>query len=241
MNQGSTSLRLEDNAGVGVVIVSAGEGQRMGGIDKIRTLVSGRPLLAYGVDAFEMCQYVTEIVIVLASVHLEWGKELVEREGWKKVSSVCSGGKTRIDSAKYGFDALSYCHWVMVHDGARPCVTVDLIDRGVDCVPITGAAVPGVPVKDTIKQIDVDNLVINTPPRESLWSIQTPQVFGYDILKRVYMESSTNATDNVTDDSTLAERLGYNVKVFEGSYENVKITTPGDLKLVETMLLSRSR
>ncbi len=237
MNQGSTSFRLDNNEDVGVIIVSAGEGQRMGGIDKIRTLVSGRPLLAYGVDAFEMCRYVKEIVIVLASVHLEWGRELVQREGWKKVSSICSGGKTRIDSAKYGFDALSSCHWVMVHDGARPCVTVDLINRGVDCVPITGAAIPAVPVKDTIKQVDVDRLVVNTPPRESLWSIQTPQIFEYDILRRVYMEESTN----VTDDSTLVERLGYSVKVFEGSYDNVKITTPEDLKLVETLLLSRHR
>ena len=125
----------------------------------------------------------------------------------------------------------------MVHDGARPCVTVDLINRGVDCVPITGAAIPAVPVKDTIKQVDVDRLVVNTPPRESLWSIQTPQNFEYDILRRVYMEESTN----VTDDSTLVERLGYSVKVFEGSYDNVKITTPEDLKLVETLLLSRHR
>ena len=125
----------------------------------------------------------------------------------------------------------------MIHDGARPCVTVDLIDRGVHCVPITGAAIPAVPVKDTIKQVDVDSLVVNTPPRESLWSIQTPQIFEYDILRRVYMEESTN----VTDDSTLVERLGYSVKVFEGSYDNVKITTPEDLKLVETLLLSRRR
>ena len=235
MNQDSPSVRLGNKAGVGVVIVSAGEGHRMGGLDKIKTLVSGRPLLAYGVDAFEECQYVQEIVIVLASGHLEWGQDLVYREGWKKVSNVCSGGKTRRDSARFGFETLSLCRWVMIHDGARPCVTVDLIDRGVDCVAITGAAVPAVPVKDTIKRVNLDGFVLDTPSRDSLWSVQTPQVFDYDILRQAYLEDSTNATD----DSTLAEGLGYKVKVFEGSYENVKITTPEDLKLAESFLLSR--
>jgi 2-C-methyl-D-erythritol 4-phosphate cytidylyltransferase len=136
-----------------------------------------------------------------------------------------------------GLKGLVDCHWVVIHDGARPCLSVDLIERGLAEVAETGAAVAAVPVKDTIKIVGPTGVVQETPSRDKLWAAQTPQLFRFDIIDRAYRQ----AGDEVTDDAALVERLGYRVKVYMGSYRNIKVTTPEDLALAETLLRKRER
>jgi 2-C-methyl-D-erythritol 4-phosphate cytidylyltransferase len=127
---------------------------------------------------------------------------------------------------------LKDCHWVVIHDGARPLVTEALIKDGLEAAEESGAAVAAVPVTDTIKLAGDDGFVMGTPPRKSLWAVQTPQVFRFDIIT----EAHSKAKGMATDDAALVERLGYKVKLYMGSYDNTKITTPGDLTLVEILL-----
>ena len=128
-----------------------------------------------------------------------------------------------------GLEALGKCDWVVIHDGARPMVTTDLIDRGLKAARETGAAVAAVPVTDTIKVAGEDRIVQYTPSRENLWAVQTPQVFSYKTITEAYKQ----VTGNATDDASLVEKAGYQVKLYQGSYDNVKVTTPDDLALVK--------
>jgi len=127
---------------------------------------------------------------------------------------------------------LGKCGWVIIHDGARPMLTQDLIERGLKAAEETGAAAAAVPVTDTIKLVGDDQIVIGTPPRSNLWAVQTPQVFRSAIIKKAYQQ----AQEDVTDDATLVEQIGGKVKLYLGSYENLKITTPRDLALAELLL-----
>ena len=156
---------------------------------------------------------------------------------WSKVSDVCIGGKRRQDSVEAGLKRLKNCDWVVIHDGARPLVTMDMIIRGLDAAKETGAAVTAVPVKDTIKIADDDKTVLQTPPRQQLWAVQTPQIFRFDIIKEAYRQ----VNNEVTDDSSLVELAGYKVKLYRGSYDNIKITTPDDLSLAETLWRKHER
>jgi 2-C-methyl-D-erythritol 4-phosphate cytidylyltransferase len=216
---------------VGAVIVAAGSSQRMGGADKVLALLGGKPILARVVDAFQRCNPIDQIIVVLNEQNLERGKQLVAEQGWSKVSDVCAGGRRRQDSVAAGLRRLSNCDWVVIHDGARPLVTVDLINRGLEAAKETGAAVAAVPVTDTIKLAGDDRIVHQTPPRQNLWAVQTPQVFRIDIITEAY----SRANGDVTDDASLVEQLGYRVKIYMGSHDNIKITTPDDLALAEVL------
>ena len=216
---------------VGAVIVAAGESQRMGGVNKVFTLLGGKPILARVVDAFQRCNPIDQIIVVLSEQNLERGQQLVVEQGWSKVSDVCAGGRRRQDSVAAGLGRLSNCDWVVIHDGARLLVTVDLINRGLEAVKETGAAVAAVPVTDTIKLAGDDRIVHQTPPRQNLWAVQTPQVFRTDIITEAY----SRANSDVTDDASLVEQLGYRVKLYMGSYDNIKVTTPDDLALAEVL------
>lgn len=130
-----------------------------------------------------------------------------------------------------GLEVLGKCDWVVIHDGARPLVSTDLIERGLEAARETGAAVAAVPVTDTIKVAGEDRIVQYTPSRESLWAVQTPQVFRFDIITKAYKK----VTGDVTDDASLVEKAGHQVKLYQGSYENVKITTSDDLALVKVL------
>ena len=163
--------------------------------------------------------------------NLERAKQLVAGEGWSKVTDVCPGGRRRQDSVAAGLKKLNDCDWVVVHDGARPLVTVELIEQGLAEARETGAAAAAVPVTDTIKVAEDDRIVHQTPPRQNLWAVQTPQVFGYPIIA----EAHHKAKGEVTDDASLVEQLGYKVKLYMGSYDNIKITTPDDLALAEVL------
>ena len=234
-SEGTNILSLETT--VGAIIVAAGSSTRMEGVDKTFAPLLGRPLITHTLDRFEEFPQVAEIVLALAADSLELGRSLVRDRGYRKVSQVCAGGARRQDSVRAGLEALDPCQWVMVHDGARPGLDSALLLRSLEAAAASpdGAAIAGVPVKDTIKVVDVDGLVTDTPPRETLWAAQTPQVFGYDLLCRAHAEFEGDATD----DAMMVEALGCQVSMFTGSYENLKVTTPEDLVVMEAVLRGR--
>lgn len=217
---------------VGAVITAAGASRRMGGTDKIFVNIAGKPLLAYAVEAFQQCPAVNQIVIVLSESNLEQGWRIVEENGFSKVVDVCRGGERRQDSVFEGLNKLEDCGWVAIHDGARPCLDPTLIELGLNEARHTGSAIAAVPVKETIKMVDAEGVIHSTPRREDLWVAQTPQIFRSDIIMEAYRMAEVQATD----DAALVEALGYKVKIYMGSYANIKVTTSEDLALVEGIL-----
>jgi 2-C-methyl-D-erythritol 4-phosphate cytidylyltransferase len=211
---------------IGVVIAGAGSSQRMRR-DKVFVSLAGKPLLAWSVDVCQSCELVDQIVIVLNENKLDLGRRLAAERCWSKVVEVCSGGKRRQDSVRQGLNKLKGCEWVIVHDGARPFLTSDLIRHGLEAAKGTGAAVAAVPVKDTVKIGDSDLMVRETLNRQELWAVQTPQVFRFDIIAKAHEQIKVD----VTDDATMVEQMGYKVKLYMGSYGNIKITTAEDLAL----------
>jgi 2-C-methyl-D-erythritol 4-phosphate cytidylyltransferase len=222
---------------VGAVIVAAGKSQRMGEIDKLFTMLGNKPLLVRTTQPFQQCPLIDQIVVVVSGERQEQCRRLVDGEEWSKISHVCLGGRRRQDSVAAGLNHLKDCGWVVIHDGARPFVTVDLIERGLEAARETGAAVAAVPVKDTIKVAGDNRIVHQTPPRQNLWAIQTPQVFLIDIINEAYKK----ANGDVTDDASLVEQLGHKVKLYMGTYDNIKITTPEDLALAEVLWQKHER
>jgi 2-C-methyl-D-erythritol 4-phosphate cytidylyltransferase len=217
---------------VTAIIVAAGASRRMAGVDKVFAKVAGKPLLAHSVQTLENTPEVKTIVLVLAPENIQRGRELVATQEWRKVREVCAGGARRQDSVRKGLEAAKGAEWVIVHDGARPCVDVAMVQRGLDAAKETGAAIAAVQVKDTIKVVAKDMGVLDTPSRDSLWAVQTPQVFRTALLQQAH----SAVAEDVTDDASMVERIGGKVRVFPGSYENIKVTTPEDLVVVEATL-----
>jgi 2-C-methyl-D-erythritol 4-phosphate cytidylyltransferase len=217
---------------VGAIIVAAGTSSRMDGIDKVFARLGGEPILARIITVFQNCPSIDEIVTVLARKSLGQGRKLVKEYGWPKVIAVCPGGLRRQDSVREGLKRLTDCDWVVIHDGARPCIGTDIIERGLAAARESGAAIAGVPVKSTIKIVSRRRFVQQTPARQSLWAAQTPQVFRYDLIAEAYRQLTTE----VTDDASLIEQLGHKVEVYMGSYQNIKVTTPEDLEIAQVFL-----
>jgi 2-C-methyl-D-erythritol 4-phosphate cytidylyltransferase len=217
---------------ISAIIVAAGEGQRMGGVDKMFASINGRSALARVLDTFQKCKKIDEIVVVMSAKNIEACRRLVKVEGWSKVKDIVVGGKRRQDSVAEGLKHVNDADWVVIHDGARPLVTGELIERGLAAAQATGAAAAAVPVTDTIKEVTKDEIVSRTLPRQNLRAIQTPQVFRGDIIQKVYK----NVAGDVTDDAALVEKAGYKVKLYMGSYDNIKITTPDDLAVAEALV-----
>ncbi len=224
------------------IIAAAGQGLRMRDVSFSRAAGPGKtflpllhkPLISWTVGVFEECASVDEIILVLNRADLAAGMSLREVEGWRKVRDIIPGGSRRQDSVLAALKILTDCQWVVVHDGARPCLTCGLIEEGLRAASKTGAALAAVPVKDTIKVSDSRGKVKQTLPRKHLWAAQTPQVFRYDIILKAY-----RSDEDVTDDSSLVEKMGIPVKIYSGSCDNIKVTTPQDLKLAEIILKSR--
>jgi 2-C-methyl-D-erythritol 4-phosphate cytidylyltransferase len=206
------------------IIVAAGSSKRMGQ-DKIFAEIEGKPLIARVIDTCQQASEISEIVLVFNSNNIDAGKELCSRMNWTKVKAICTGGDRRQDSVQQGLNKIPNCEWVLIQDGARPFITTEIITRGITAAAETGAAIAAVPVKDTIKQGDKNQIVIKTLERNSLWAIQTPQIYRFDIISEAYK----NIKDDVTDDAAMVEKLGYKVKIFMGSYNNIKITTQEDM------------
>ena len=220
-----------------VVIVSAGRGSRMkADINKQFLKLKGKEVIAHTIDKFYNNKNIDEIVVVVKEDEADFfRRNIIDKYGYKNIK-IAFGGKERQDSVFNGLKAVNErCDIVLIHDGARPFVTDEIIKNYIECEKKNKCVIVGVPVKDTIKIINKDNEVCDTPNRSTLWSIQTPQVFEYlSIIKahKIAKEKSYYGTD----DSMLMEYLGYNVKVIEGSYNNIKITTPEDLKIGEEIL-----
>lgn len=220
----------------GVIVVAAGSSSRMQGIDKLYFEVAGRPLLGHGLVAFTQVDAVRSLVLVTSPDNLERARALLEDLAAPFPCAAAIGGARRQDSVASGLAALGPCDVVAIHDGARPLVTAEIIERGIAAAWEHRAAVAAVPAVDTIKEVDAGGTVTRTIPREHLWSVQTPQVFRRELLERAHRE----VTDDVTDDAAMVERLGERVHVFMGAYENLKVTTPPDLAVFESLLSLRS-
>ncbi len=216
----------ERHLNAGVVILAAGSSRRFGA-DKLFLPLGGKPVLAWSLDVFQRSPLIGSIVLVMNEENIQAGRELSALYRWGKVSEICCGGPRRQDSVKQGISRITNDPFLLIHDGARPFVTEDMIARGIEAADQTGAAVPAVPVKDTIKLGSSDNYVKMTLDRELLHCVQTPQVFRSDIIVQAYDQN----TADVTDDAALVEKLGYRVKLFTGSYDNIKITTAEDMEL----------
>jgi 2-C-methyl-D-erythritol 4-phosphate cytidylyltransferase len=224
-------ISMHNKEKVSAIIAAAGDSQRMGGVDKMFAPITGRPVLGRVVDTFQKCKAIDQIIIVINQKNLEKCRRLVQEEGWGKVTDICAGGKQRQDSVAEGLKRLKYAAWVVIHDGARPLVTNELIEKGLEMAEETGAAVAAVPVTDTIKLAGADNIVRQTLSRQNLRAVQTPQVFRIDIIQNTYRHVS----GDVTDDGALVEKAGYKVKLYPGSYDNIKITSPADLAVAEAL------
>ncbi len=222
---------------VAAIIVAAGEGKRMEGIDKALVPLAGEPLLLRTTRPFQQCPAISQIIVVVSGAREQQCRTLVAGPDWSKVTDICLGGDRRQDSVAAGLKRLRAFDWVVIHDGARPLVTVDLIERGLEAAKETGAAAAAVPVTDTIKVTDATGVARQTLPRQNLRVIQTPQVFRFDVIQIAHHQD----TDVVTDDASLVERLGHKVKLYMGSYENIKVTTPVDLTLAEIILRERGK
>jgi 2-C-methyl-D-erythritol 4-phosphate cytidylyltransferase len=225
-------MRTVSKPRIGAIIVAAGASRRMNGVDKIMAHLGGKPVLAWSIEALQQNPEVDQIVLVNSQKNQEPVKCLVAEEKWTKVADICLGGQRRQESVAAGLKVLGPCDWVIIHDGARPLLTQDLIERGLEAARETGAAVAAVPVTDTIKLAGDDQIVIETPPRSHLWAVQTPQIFRFAIIKEAYRE----AIGDVTDDAALVEQTGHKVKLYMGSYDNIKITTRRDLAIAELLI-----
>ena len=217
----------------GAVIVAAGTASRMGGIDKVMAPIGGEPMICRSVRMYQNCDAISEIVIVTREDLILKIRQLCA--GMDKVTAVVAGGKSRPESVNLGLAALSSkVKLAAVHDGARPLITWQVIDRTVRAANTYGAAAPGVPVKDTIKVVK-GGVVQSTPDRSTLTAVQTPQVFDLDLLRgALHKALSTGA--QITDDCSAVELMGMSVKMVEGDERNIKVTTPMDLKIAELLL-----
>ena len=217
----------------GAVIVAAGSASRMGGIDKVMADLCGEPMILRTVKTFQDCDAIREVVIVTREDLILPVSRLTAE--LSKVKAVVAGGSSRQESVHLGLNALSpEMQLAAVHDGARPLVTWQLIDRVVRAAHTYAAAAPAVPVKDTIKVVE-GGVVTATPERARLQAVQTPQVFDFDLL-RAALEKAKQEGAQVTDDCSAVERLGMKIRIVEGDERNLKVTTPMDLKIAEMLL-----
>ena len=217
----------------GAVIVAAGSASRMGGIDKVMAPLKGEPMILRTVRAFQECDCIREIVVVTRPDLIVPIMDLCH--DFDKLKIVLAGGDSRQASVEIGLGALSEkMELVAVHDGARPLISWQVIDRAVRAANTYHAAAPAIPVKDTIKVVS-GGIIKDTPDRRQLQAVQTPQCFDLDLLKGALAQARLDKAE-LTDDCSAVERLGMSVKIVEGDERNIKVTTPLDLKIAELFL-----
>ncbi len=217
------------------VIVAAGSSRRMQGVDKICADLGGSPVILRSIAAFEASPFINEIIVVTREELIPLVGRLCADFGMKKVRCIVSGGETRVESVRRGLAHISReAELAAIHDGARPLVSPEVIARTVELAAKTGAAIPAVPVKDTIKRA-VDGVITDTPARAELFAAQTPQVFQAELLKAALTKAAEENLD-ITDDASAVELLGMRVSIAEGDERNIKITTRADLVLGEAIL-----
>ena len=221
------------------IVLAAGQGKRMHSkIQKQFLKIQGYPVLYYSLRCFQESPLIQDIILVTGEDALSYCKEeIVKKYGFTKVSNVIAGGKERYDSVYAGLCACKDCRYVLIHDGARPFITEEIIERGLEKVKETGACVVGMPSKDTIKLSDAEGFVKETPDRKCVWTIQTPQIFSYALIREAHDSIRKKDMSKITDDAMVIEHeTGVKVALAEGSYQNIKITTPEDLYIAEAFL-----
>lgn len=228
-------MRKVDNLNISAVIVAAGRGTRMNmDMNKQYIKVSGIPVLARTIKVFEECSFVNDIILVVNAQDMIYCKQnIVSHYDFSKIRSLVNGGSERQESVFNGLKEIHQpCDIVMIHDGARPFVEEKYIMDSIDAACEFGAACVAVPVKDTVKVCDQEGFVKETPDRKTLWSIQTPQTFEYNLIMNAHRKAWEEGFLG-TDDAVLIERSGHKMKIVTGDYSNIKITTKEDLALAE--------
>ncbi|MDO5135383.1 MAG: 2-C-methyl-D-erythritol 4-phosphate cytidylyltransferase [Eubacteriales bacterium] len=228
--------------GCTAIVLAAGQGKRMNSkVHKQYLEIGGYPVLYYSLRCFQESPLIQDILLVTEEEEMDHcRREIVDRYGFAKVSRILAGGKERYDSVYAGLLACEGASCVLIHDGVRPFVTEEILERGLEAVKKTGACVAGMPSKDTVKIVDDDRCVRETPDRKTLWTIQTPQVFSYPLIRRAHEKIRQGDMGHITDDAMVVEQAeGTKVLLFEGSYKNIKITTPEDLAVAEAFLKLR--
>jgi 2-C-methyl-D-erythritol 4-phosphate cytidylyltransferase len=221
------------------IVLAAGQGKRMKSkVQKQYLLIKEKPVLYYTLSAFENSPLINEIILVTGKDEIAYcQKEIVENYGFSKVQKIVAGGKERYHSVYEGIKAIETADYVFIHDGARPFVDGEMIARVCDAVAEYKACVVGMPVKDTIKIADDAGFAEQTPDRRKVWQIQTPQTFEYQLIKGAYEKLLEDEPEGITDDAMVVETMtDHKVKLVEGSYRNIKITTPEDLLVAESFL-----
>ena len=221
------------------IVLAAGQGKRMNSsIQKQFLEIKGYPVLYYSLKCFQDSPLIGEIVLVTSENAVSYCRsEIVKKYGFFKVTGIIAGGKERYDSVYAGLLACGECEYVFIHDGARPFISEEILERGLTGVQETGACVIGMPSKDTVKIADEDGFVKETPDRKNVWTIQTPQIFSYRLIRDAHESIRKKDMSAITDDAMVVEQeTGVRVRLAEGSYQNIKITTPEDLVVAESFL-----
>ena len=240
-------MKAEKRERVAAIVLAAGSGRRVGSnIKKQYMQIGEREVIYYSLKAFEN-SLVDEVVLVVSPGDVHYcQKEIVDKYGFAKVSHIVEGGRERYHSVTIGLSQISDCDYIFIHDGARPLVSEEIIERAFSCVRKHKACVVGMPVKDTIKIADEEGNIASTPNRNLTWLVQTPQTFEFSLIKKAYSslmekeEELKNAGLVITDDAMVVETMtGHKVRLIEGSYENIKITTPEDIITAENFLKLR--
>lgn len=222
---------------ISAIVLAAGQGRRMNSkVQKQFMLLQDKPVLYYSLKCFQQSN-VGRIILVTGEKEIEYcKKEIVEKYRFNKVTDIIAGGAERYDSVEQGLNCIT-SGIVLIHDGARPFVTSEMIQHSIEAARKYGACTVGMPVKDTIKVVNEKGMGIDTPDRKTLWQIQTPQAFQTALIKEAYARMRQSEMGNITDDTMLVENYcNTRVKVIEGDYRNLKITTPEDMALAEGIL-----
>lgn len=235
-------MESQDKKWCVAIMLAAGQGKRMeSAVKKQYIELDGKPLIYYALKTFQDSEIIDEIILVVGEGQVSYAREeIVEKYGISKVSTVVEGGAERYDSVWQGLKAIEEdqeAAFVFIHDGARPFVDEAVLRRGYESVKQFRACVAGMPSKDTVKLVDEDTFAVNTPERKYVWTVQTPQIFEKNLIVEAYARLMQEEHAQVTDDAMAVElMMKVPVKLFEGSYENIKITTPEDLRVAGAFL-----
>lgn len=233
------------------VVLAAGKGTRMGtAVAKQYLNIGGRPVVSYALEAFGRSPLIDDIVLMTGDRQQEYCRQnLVQKFGLKKVKKICAGGRERYESVARAIEMLRESPeigntdgYVFIHDGARPFVTEDIIERTFRAVEQFQACAAGMPVKDTIKLTDAEGKIVESPDRSRVWQAQTPQAFSVPLIAEAFRRLRETDPSGITDDAMVVEsQMGVAVRMVEGSYRNIKITTPEDLLIAEALLKSEQK
>ncbi len=227
-----------EKKGTTAIVLAAGKGSRMhSAVQKQYLLLRGKPVLCYSLELFQRSSSIDDVILVTGKDELDYCREHIVRQyGYHKVKAIVPGGAERYLSVYEGLKAAEGCGTVLIHDGARPFADEAMLGRLLDEVRRSGACVAAVPAKDTIKIADEEGFATDTPKRSSLWIIQTPQVFSYELIRDAYAGFIGEGRTGATDDAMIIETMTpHRVKLVMGSYRNLKITTPEDLPMAEAI------